>query len=95
MGTLGEMLAQKELQLTGLQEERDSLQVERDNLMRELQLYRELEEAQVVMVGAEDFESSWQNYSHFNSLILSCAAQTLLCFVGCLSDSSSQSCTKV
>ncbi|XP_027888667.1 myosin-2 heavy chain isoform X1 [Xiphophorus couchianus] len=49
VGALGEMLAQKELQLTGLQEERDSLQVERDNLMRELQLYRELEEAQVVM----------------------------------------------
>ncbi|XP_017162407.1 uncharacterized protein LOC103470651 isoform X2 [Poecilia reticulata] len=48
VGTLGEMLAQKELQLTGLQEERDSLQAERDDLMRELQLYRELEEAQAV-----------------------------------------------
>ncbi|XP_014863395.1 PREDICTED: centromere-associated protein E-like [Poecilia mexicana] len=47
VGTLGQMLAQKELQLTGLQEERDSLQADRDDLMRELQLYRELEEAQV------------------------------------------------
>ncbi|XP_054905039.1 trichohyalin-like [Poeciliopsis prolifica] len=46
VGTLGEMLAQKELQLMGLQEERDSLHAERDGLMRELQLYRELEGAQ-------------------------------------------------
>lgn len=55
MGRLAEILADKELQLMDLQEERDSLQAERNNLMRELQLYRELVEAQVVMVGAEDF----------------------------------------
>ncbi|PWA15854.1 hypothetical protein CCH79_00009094, partial [Gambusia affinis] len=49
VGRLAEMLADKELQLMDLQEERDSLQAERNNLMRELQLYRELVEAQVVM----------------------------------------------
>ncbi|KAM4577771.1 uncharacterized protein V3H82_007329 [Fundulus diaphanus] len=35
--TLGDTLAQRELQLTGLQEERESLLAERDNLKRELQ----------------------------------------------------------
>ncbi|XP_012718833.3 centrosome-associated protein CEP250 [Fundulus heteroclitus] len=38
--TLGHTLAQREQQLTGLQEERESLRAERDNLKRELQLLK-------------------------------------------------------
>ncbi|MED6248964.1 hypothetical protein ATANTOWER_007578, partial [Ataeniobius toweri] len=64
VGTQDKMLAQKELQLTGLQEKCETLQTERDNLKRELQHLknqhcRELEEAQgkahAVMVIVEDF----------------------------------------
>ncbi|MEQ2265205.1 hypothetical protein XENORESO_003914, partial [Xenotaenia resolanae] len=51
VGTQDKMLAQKELQLAGLQEKCETLQTERDNLKRKLQHLksqhcRELEEAQ-------------------------------------------------
>lgn len=62
VGTQERMLAQKELQLLGLQEQREALQTERDGLKRELQhvksqhcsaLQKAQEQTQRVVVSTE------------------------------------------